>query len=142
MTTEITIEAKVLGQRRPSPSWKVPLPDAGGGARLCLRDLITEVVLAEVSAFRERQEGCRLIQVLTSGEIAEGVENGKVDPGGRDIQQVVEPQAAVTTALQAFEDGLYLVFVDGEQQTALDREVFVQPDSRLAFVRLTALAGG
>jgi hypothetical protein len=44
--------------------------------------------------------------------------------------------------LQAFEDGLYLVIVDGNEQRDLDQQVFLQPDSRVAFVRLALLAGG
>lgn len=142
MVVGITIEARVLGQKRPAPAWTVPIPEVGDGSLQLLRDLITRVVLAEVSAFRERQEGRRLIQLLTPEEIARGVERGKVDLGGRDLVQEVEPQAAVAAALQAFEDGLYLVFVDGERQTGLDRQVFLQPDSRVAFLRLTPLAGG
>ena len=142
MTTGITVEARVLGQKRQAPAWTVPIPDVGGGSRRLLRDLITQVVLAEVDAFRERQEGRRLMQILTPEQIIQGVEKGKVDLGGRDLEQEVEPQAAVATALQAFEDGFYFVFVDGEQQTALDGELFLRADSRVAFVRLTPLAGG
>lgn len=142
MTTGITIEARVLGQKRPAPVWTVPIPEIGGGTTRLLRDLIAQVVLAEVSAFQVRQEERKLIRILTPEAIAKGVENGKVDLGGRDLEQVVEPQAAVDTALQAFEDGLYFVFIDNEQQTALDSEVILQPDSRIVFVRLTPLAGG
>ena len=141
MTTGITIEAKVLGQKRQIPAWTVPFSDAGGSRQL-LRDLITRVVVAEVNAFRERQEANRLIRFLTPEQITRGVEAGKVDMGGRDLVQEVDPEVAVGAALQAFEDGLYYVFVDGEQQLALDGEVFLRADSRVAFVRLTPLAGG
>ena len=40
------------------------------------------------------------------------------------------------------EDGLYLVVVDGVEQRSLDSQVFVNPDSRVTFVRLVMLAGG
>jgi hypothetical protein len=142
MTTGITIEARVLGQKRLAPAWRLPIPDERGGSRRLLRDLITQIVLAEVAAFRERQETRRLIQILTPDEIALGIEKGKVDLGERDLDQVVDPQAAVATALQAFEDGLYFVFIDAEQKKALDDEVFLQSVSRVQFVRLTPLAGG
>ena len=42
----------------------------------------------------------------------------------------------------SFEDGLFLVIVDGQEQRSLDAQVYVQPDSRVAFVRLVMLAGG
>jgi hypothetical protein len=62
--------------------------------------------------------------------------------GGRDLDQKVDADEAVATALEAFEDGLYLVVVDGQELRNLDAQVFLQPDSRVAFVRLTLLAGG
>lgn len=48
----------------------------------------------------------------------------------------------MATALEAFEDGLYLVVVDEREQRSLDAQVFLQPDSTVAFVRLVMLAGG
>jgi hypothetical protein len=68
--------------------------------------------------------------------------SGKVDSGERDLKQAVDVEAAVTAALQAFEDGLYFVFAGAEQIASLDSEVVLQPEMRLAFVRLVALAGG
>ncbi|NLS80168.1 MAG: hypothetical protein GXY76_23265 [Chloroflexi bacterium] len=83
-----------------------------------------------------------MARVLTSGEIAQGLAAGKVDTGGHEARQTVDPQAAVATALQAFEDRLYLVFVDGQQQMSLDAAIALAPGSRVSFVRLVALAGG
>lgn len=144
MQTTITIEGKVAGQRRPLFSdWTLPLlPEwASGTGRVTLRQLISRIVLEEVRAFQERQEQKSMIQALTQADIERGLMKGKVDSGGREAQKV-EPQEAVATALQAFEDGLYYVFIDEEQQTELDGEVRLQPDSRVTFLRLVALAGG
>jgi hypothetical protein len=54
----------------------------------------------------------------------------------------VDVDTAVETAVQAFEDGLYVVFVDDQEQAELDAELWLKPDSRMKFVRLTFLAGG
>lgn len=62
--------------------------------------------------------------------------------GGRDLEQNVDVEEAIGVALQAFEDGLYLVIVDGEEKRSLDAQVFVKEDSSVAFVRLVMLAGG
>jgi hypothetical protein len=51
-------------------------------------------------------------------------------------------EASIATALQAFEDELYLVLIDGEEQRELDRQIYLQPDSRVTFLRLAMLAGG
>jgi hypothetical protein len=145
MTSAITIEGKVLGQRKPLfPDWVLPFPTEWEDAdsRLHLRDLITRVVLEEVDAFRQRQAQRRLLHVLTPEEIARGTEEGRVAMGGQHLEQEVDPQAAVLTALQAFEDGLYFIFVDGQQRCALDEDLQLDPDSRVTFVRLVPLAGG
>ncbi len=141
----LTLSARAAGRRRPLvPDWQIPWPpdDASAGEPLTLRQLITRIVQHEVAAFRQRQEERKLVRILTDKEIAAGLEKGRVDPGGRDLGQVVDADAAVATALQAFEDGLYLVFLDEVEQRELDRQVYVRPDSRLVFVRLVLLAGG
>ena len=65
-----------------------------------------------------------------------------MDPGGRDLNQIVNVEDSIATALQAFEDGLYFVFIDDIQQTNLDAEVFPKTNSKIVFLRLTALTGG
>jgi hypothetical protein len=140
----LTLSARALGRRKPLvPDWQVPWPpeEDGGGEPLTLRELITKIVLVEVDAFQKRQEQRKLVRILTEREIEAGLEKGRVDSGGRDLHQKVNPEEAVATALQAFEDGIYLVVLDGEEQRDLDREVHVHPESQLTFVRLVMLAG-
>jgi hypothetical protein len=145
MASVLTIEGKVFGQKRPLfHDFTVPLPPEweSDNERLTLRGLITRIVQEEVRAFGERQESRRLTQALSRADIERGLMRGKVDMGGRDAVQAVNSEAAIGEALLAFEDGLYYVFVDEQQQTDLDREVSVRPDSRVMFLRLVALAGG
>ena len=47
----------------------------------------------------------------------------------------------MTAVLTAFEDGLYLVLLDDKEQRNLDATVHLTDDSRVAFLRLTFLAG-
>jgi len=140
----LTLSARVVGRRKPLfPDWQVPWPpsEGGGGESLTLRDLITRIVHEEVKAFEARQEERKLARILSEKEIEAGVERGRVDSGGRDLHQKVDGDEAVATALQAFEDGIYLVFIDEEEQRDLDKQIFVQPNSKLTFVRLVMLAG-
>lgn len=124
------------------PDWQMPWPpDEGGGESLTLRELITRIVHQEVQAFEKRQEERKLMRILTEKEIESGLEKGRVDAGGRELHQKVAPDEAVGTALQAFEDGLYLVFLNDQEQRDLDKQVYLQPDSKLTFVRLAMLAG-
>src|SRR5262245_12282517 len=114
----LTLSVRVVGRRKPLvPDWQVPWPpeEAGDGESLTLRQLLTRIVQQEVQAFHKRQQERRLVRILTEREIESGLETGRVDSGGRDLHQKVDPEEAVATALQAFEDGLYLVFLDGEE---------------------------
>jgi hypothetical protein len=146
MASNLIVSGRGLGQRRPLfEDFSVPLPpdltgDDGGGG-LTLRELIARIVRAEVEAFVTRQERRRLTRVLSPARIDEGLERGKVDMGGRDLDRRVDPDEAVAAALQAFEDGLYLVVIDDAEQRDLDAQVFVRPGSRVVFIRLVFLAG-
>jgi len=49
---------------------------------------------------------------------------------------------ALKTALQAFEDGLYFVFIDRVKIEKLDDKIDLNEKSELMLLRLTALVGG
>ena len=134
------IEAKLAGQRTGlfQPR-ELEWPET---REMQLSELITAVVHDEAEQFRSRQAENRLLRVLNPDQIAEGVERGKITSGGSDLDQAVNGGQAVATALQAFEDGFYFVFVDNEQIESLDQKVTVAPTSTLLFVRLVPLAGG
>lgn len=140
----LVIEARSLGSGRPLfADWEAPPPEANAGeGGLTLRELISHVVRQEVKAFLERQEVRRLDRVLTAKQIDAGVAAGKISPEGRGISKRVDEGEAVAAALQGFDDGLYLVLIDGVEQRELDAEVFVNENSRMTFVRLVFLAGG
>lgn len=140
------ISTKTVGSKKPLfADFSVPLPpdfDNGGDGSWTLGDLIALVVRHEVEAFRKRQSERQFIKVLTSHEIEEGVAKGRVQMGTSEITpQTVNVADAIATALTAFEDGLFLVIIDEKRYHNLDEAVFVTPDSRLTFIRLTLLSG-
>jgi hypothetical protein len=141
----LTISARAMGKRKPLvPDWQVPWPpeEHDAGEPFTLRQLITRIVLQEVEAFKQRQERGQVVRILTERQIEAGLAKGRVDSGGRKLHQAVDPDEAVAAALLGFEDGLYLAILDGEEQRELDRQIFLQADSHLVFVRLVMLAGG
>ncbi len=145
MSSEVTISTRALGQRkRLLDDWSIPLPPefSEGGEPQTLRDLIARIVRQEVRQFKDRQKRKRMVQVLSAREIEAGAARGKVDSGGRDWDQKVDEEEAVRVALEAFEDGLYVVIIDGREYRDLDAQVFLQPESRITFLRLIMLAGG
>jgi hypothetical protein len=137
------IHTRGIGRRRPLfEDFSVPPPPSvTGDEPLRLRDLIELVVRHQVVLFQDRQERQRFDRVLSSRQIDAAVEGGKIAPEARQIDQKVDPEEAVRNALQAFEDGLYLVIIDDVEQRDLDAAVYVGADTRLTFVRLTFLAG-
>lgn len=139
------IETRTLGRKaRPLDGWAIPDPPVGrngDGDNLTLRELIARVVRSEVGSFDRRERARRFVRVLSDVEIDAAAARGRVDPGGRPMTGPVDVDQAVGAALQGFEDGLYLVILDGTEQRDLDREVFISPDSKLVFLRLTFLAG-
>lgn len=144
MSDGVVITTRVLGKRKQLlEDWSISYPPkfGDGGGPVTLRDLITWVVIESVRRFKKRQEQRRFIRVLSEKAIADGVERGKIEMGGSDLDQVVDEDAAVGTALQAFEDGIYLVIIDGHEHRELDREIYLQPDSHITFLRLVMLAG-
>lgn len=140
----ITVELKVIGQKRPVfTDYRLPLPpEVNVSEGITLRDLITHIVLQEVETFRQRKAERRLAQVLSPQLIEHSAAQGKIESGERELEQDVNDDESVGVALQAFEDGIYFVFVDDVQRESLNQTVFVGENSRIMFVRLVALAGG
>lgn len=141
----LLISGKAIGARKPLfADWSIPVPPEWNPRDgVTLRDLIGMVVRAEVKAFRDRQEQRQVFRALTARQISEAADKGKIEMGGSEVSlQEIDEDQAVSVACQAFEDGIYLVVIDGEEQREIDCQVFLQPDSRVTFVRLTLLAGG
>lgn len=140
----VTIEARATGRRRAlAPAWQIPIGEHGAGfGPLTLRELIARIVDEEVEAFRERRRDRRLVRVVSREEIELGLEAGRVSAGGTLGGGRVDEEEAVAVAHQAFEDGVYLVLIDGRQHETLEDQVLLSEDSTVTFLRLVALVGG
>ena len=139
----ITVSTRSIGRRKPLLSdFDVPPPDElRDDGNLLLRHVIEHVVRHQVYLFNQRQESGRVDRVLSEAAIEKRVQAGKVDPTGRPDRETADADEAVGAALQAFEDGLYLVMIDEIERRSLDEHVYLSPSSRMVFVRLTFLAG-
>jgi hypothetical protein len=141
----ITVETRAAGRRGLLlPAFELPptREDGPAGSPLTLRDLIERIVRREVEAFRLRQLDNGFLRALSPDEIEAGAERGAVRSGGVELSQDVDANAAVATALRAFEDGLYYVLIDRVQCEQLDEQVRLADDSDIVFLRLVPLAGG
>lgn len=132
------VEARVVGRPREIADQTVPVVPG----EHTLRDVIEALVAAELAAFAERQREQSLLRVLTPADLARGVDTGRYAAEPRAAQQAPPLSVAMARAVEAFEDGLYFVFVGDDQVESLDARITVEPDTRLRLVRLVALAGG
>lgn len=117
-----------------------PVPELGGAGGLTLREFLTKLVCEQVRDFHFRERDRQTLRTLTGDDLVRGWQQGKfLTP--REESQSVDTEFAIGVALQAFEDGLYLVFIDDIAKKNLDEEVFVSPSTRVTLIRLVALAG-
>ncbi len=142
----LTVEGRTFGAKRNLfPAFTVPTPPAWDrdGSSLTLRDLIVAIVTDQVRAYNERRAENSMVHMLTAQQIEDGAARGKIAMGQPDAQSPeADAERAIATALLAFEDGLYFVFIGDRQYESLHESVRVGPDTRVVFLRLVALAGG
>ena len=135
------VEGKVPGSRSPLFDPFVFEPDAPGDGNepYRVRHLIAKLVRETVRDFNHRERD-RARMALTETRLAEAIERGRVG-SAREEAQRADAEIATGQALQAFEDGLYLLFVDDEEKRSLEEIVCLQPETRITVIRLVALAG-
>ena len=105
--------------------------------------LITAFVTAEVTRFNARAAaGETALAYLTNAEIADAAVAGKISFGADYNGQGQDLTAAIENARQSFEDGIYRIFINGEEPASdLAAPVALTENDEVTFVRLTMLAG-
>jgi len=132
----VIVETRSVGQARGDVT-DLPLPP---GTR-SLRELLGELVELELREYVDRRLDESVFRVLTTADLERAAGTGRyaVEPRPNASPPTVE--AATRVALEAFVDGLFVVFVDDAQVTDLDRTLVVEGGTRVLLVRLVALAG-
>ena len=104
-----------------------------------LREFLSATVTICVNDYieRSRQGAC----VLTEENIHDMADVGKIAFGIIYGNQEPDVEEAIAVAVQAFEDGLYRVFVNGEETEQLDGRLALQEGDEVSLIRLTMLAG-
>ncbi|MBE1553680.1 hypothetical protein [Sporosarcina limicola] len=106
-----------------------------------LRELITEVVSLNVQQLNDKQQSTALIPFLTETEIEERGESGKIGFGAVYNEQSPDLAKAVETAIVAFEDGFYKVFIREDEKSNLELPLTLNEEDEIVFIRFTMLAG-
>lgn len=104
-------------------------------------DLLRWVVTYCVGQYNDRKDQGDLLKILSREQIADGAEIGKVGFGVNYGMKKASLASAIEDALQCFEDGIVILFVDKEKKTKLSEEVRLQFGTELTFVKLTMFSG-
>lgn len=106
-----------------------------------VRDLISSAVKTCVDEYNECRESSDLIEVLTPEIIENKAKLGKVSFHVNYGESSPELQKAINNALEAFEDGIVVIFADESKLESLDETVDLNVIESLTFIKLTMLAG-
>lgn len=106
-----------------------------------VRELIRECVRTCVSRYVERAEKSDTPDPLTSEQIADMSEIGKIAFGINYGEKLPDEEKAVADAYQAYEDGLFRVFIGEDEAGEIDSEESISEGSEVTFIRLVMLAG-
>ncbi|WP_270167253.1 hypothetical protein [Paenibacillus sp. SYP-B4298] len=134
----VWVTVKSLGKRKPSlAKHPVALPDVPG----TLRELIRYMVASQLTSLEERQGEQELLACLMPEDLDAQAAAGRVSFGALYHQELPDLERALETAMTAYEDGLYKVFVDDEDIRELDAPLALNDGAELVFIRFTMLAG-
>lgn len=108
---------------------------------LNLRELISGIVQINVVEYNNKAREPWIMNYLSSEEIENQAETGKVGFGEPKNSQQADVTKAIAAALTAFEDGIYRVFSDEKEISELDEMLSLNEGDVLTFIRFTMLAG-
>lgn len=106
-----------------------------------LRELITASVHTCVTDYNTRAEKGEDASPISSEDIRAMSEIGKIAFGINYGGKKADEQKAERDAVQAYEDGLFRIFIDDKQAGGLDEKICLTENTRVTFIRLTMLTG-
>jgi hypothetical protein len=81
-------------------------------------------------------------QYLTDAEIKEQIKQGAVKHPSNKAPSKIKSRIEINNALTAFDQGVYVIVVDGQQVESLDDTITLTPHSKITFMKMTPLVGG
>lgn len=131
MSTTLTIRDETIGGESLS-EWALDVLTE----RITVRELIRSRVYQEVQDFNRNRAD--VFRGLIQPEGAEKALNGWKLKRSRQLDW----KKQVDRGLEAFEKNQVVILVNDRQAESLEEEIEVGPDTRVTFLRLTALVGG
>jgi len=135
---QIYFRVKAAGRRRPVLE---QVEATLQGEVSCLKDAIRSIVTDQVTRFNARSIDESIFPYLSPEQLDEQAQSGKVGFQAAYNERKADVSAAVQTALQAFEDGIYKVLINDQVIERLDAPLVIAPGAVFTFIRLTLLSG-
>lgn len=133
---EIEIQLKRLGKKKILRQ-KVNLI----GNIKTLEDLITQLVTHNVNSFNKEIETNKVLSFLSPSEIQNQSITGKIGFGEIENKTKANINSSIENVLQAFEDGIFVVFIDDDEVKTLKEPLAIKESSSITFIRMTFLTG-
>ncbi len=106
-----------------------------------VRELISLSVKSCVSDYNKRAENGGNISPLSESQISDMSEIGKIAFGINYGEKKADYDKAVETALQAYEDGLFRIFIRENEVGSLSDSISLSENDSVTFIKLTMLSG-
>jgi hypothetical protein len=99
------------------------------------------MVAQQLKALQDKNNEAEWLAYLMPEDIQEQAGAGKVGFGAIYNEGVPDIEGAMDTAITAYLDGLFKVFLNDEELQGLDEPLIIQEDDNVVFIRFTMLAG-
>ena len=106
-----------------------------------VKGLLEATVAWCVNDYNQRRQNSDLLTALSPEQIEDKASQGKVSFDVNYGEKDAELSKATAEALEAFSDGVVVVFADDRRLQSLDEAIDLAEIHSLTFVRLTMLAG-
>jgi len=104
------------------------------------KELIEQLVQDNVEKYNKKEIEKNLFEYLTTKEISQMDDYGKVGFGDRKNENQQDVEKAKEVALMAYMDGLVRVFVNDEEKV-YDENLILENNDKVILIRMTMLAG-
>ncbi|XRG80420.1 hypothetical protein V5E38_09025 [Rossellomorea sp. GAMAL-10_SWC] len=108
---------------------------------LTVEDLIQELLSINVNSFNQKEIGIPFLPYLTQDEINMKSTVGKIGFNEINNDTSANVKEAISTALLAFQDGLFKVFLNDNEIESLQENIDLHENDEFTFIKLTMLSG-
>lgn len=142
---KITIALKQLGKKSAILHEQIELGELNKPVNL--RSLLSALVVQQVRQFEQipiqtmESTDNLTLQPFTNDSLLSMMSAGKFHFNVRFDASSIKLDEAISTALQSFEDELFVVFLDDEKIDSLDAEISIEETTVLTLIKLTFLSG-